>query len=147
MSQFAFSNTPSLPICLSSGAMSSQPADHRFPTGYPSSAPTGQRKVAIPRLQKVGQINAISKHRRRVPRACTGVSCPPPPLPQSYTQVSFARTSRARLYPPEPFRAIRSYLHQRLSQRYMLITAIPLVSFPQNQMHRRTAELQALFNH
>lgn len=35
--------------------------------------PLGQRKVAIPRLQRSGQGQSAAKDRRRVPRACTAV--------------------------------------------------------------------------
>ncbi|KAL6703588.1 hypothetical protein ACN47E_009533 [Coniothyrium glycines] len=51
--------------------MSSHTSDQRGLVGY-NTTPIGQRKVAIPRLQKVGQANDAAKDRRRVPRACTG---------------------------------------------------------------------------
>jgi hypothetical protein len=37
-------------------------------------APLGQRRVAIPRLQRTDQRPDTVKNRRRVPRACTAVS-------------------------------------------------------------------------
>jgi hypothetical protein len=37
--------------------------------------PLGQRKVAIPRLQRVGQGQSATKDKRRVSRACTAVCC------------------------------------------------------------------------
>ncbi|KAF2848752.1 C6 transcription factor-like protein [Plenodomus tracheiphilus IPT5] len=51
--------------------MSSHAVDHLYQPGYASTT-IGQRKVAIPRLQKVGQGQGVTKDRRRVPRACTG---------------------------------------------------------------------------
>jgi hypothetical protein len=47
------------------------------PTAHPVDvvpAPLGQRRVAIPRLQRTDQRPDTVKNRRRVPRACTAVS-------------------------------------------------------------------------
>jgi len=51
--------------------MASNTHDHRSPSGFVST-PLPQRKVAIPRLQKHGQLPGVAKDRRRVSRACTG---------------------------------------------------------------------------
>ncbi|CBX93466.1 hypothetical protein IAQ61_009158 [Plenodomus lingam] len=51
--------------------MTSHAVDHHYQPGFASTS-VGQRKVAIPRLQKQGPGQGVSKDRRRVPRACTG---------------------------------------------------------------------------
>lgn len=53
--------------------MASNTPEHRYPTNYGISL-SGQGKVAIPRLQRLEQRQGEQKDRRRVPRACTGVS-------------------------------------------------------------------------
>jgi hypothetical protein len=53
--------------------MASYALEHHYQTNYDSTS-LGQQKVAIPRLQRIEQGNYGTKERRRVPRACTGVS-------------------------------------------------------------------------
>lgn len=121
--------------------MASNPSGYHHQTN-PGSTLFGQQKVAIPRLQRVEQENTGAKDRRRVPRACTGVS-----LNRAQScAIEYAKMHTILGVQQCCYRLIGQVAFPKLVR---FLTAFPpiLVSCPQDQMYRRKANVQALRDH